>query len=57
MPFLLIDLTKFAAEIDFEQLSDEVQKWCYVIKNMWKMKDGDIPATHVVSFLSCPFFA
>jgi flagellar biosynthesis/type III secretory pathway protein FliH len=48
MSFLLIDLTKFAAEINFEQLSDEVQKWCYVIKNMWRMKEGDIPAGETV---------
>ena len=33
MSFLLIDLTKFAAEINFERLTDEIQKWCYVIKN------------------------
>ena len=48
MSFLLIDLTKFAAEINFERLTDEIQKWCYVIKNMWRMKDGDIPAEETI---------
>ena len=48
MSFLLIDLTKFAAEINFEQLTDEIQKWCYVIKNMWRMKEGDIPAKETI---------
>ncbi|MBO4654494.1 MAG: Rpn family recombination-promoting nuclease/putative transposase [Bacteroidales bacterium] len=48
MSFLLIDLTKFAGEINFEQLSDEIQKWCYVIKNMWRLKESDIPAEETV---------
>ena len=48
MSFLLIDLTKFAVEINFEQLSDEIQKWCYVIKNMWRMKEEDIPAKETI---------
>lgn len=48
MSFLLIDLTKFAGEINFEQLTDEVQKWCYVIKNMWRLKESDIPAEETV---------
>ena len=48
MSFLLIDLTKFAAEIDFGQLTNEVQKWCYVIKNMWRLKEGDIPIEETV---------
>ena len=46
--FLLIDLTKFATKTEFGQLSDEEQKWCYVIKNMWRLKDGDIPAEETV---------
>ena len=48
MSFLLIDLTKFAAEMDFGQLTDAEQKWCYVIKNMWRLKDGDIPVEETV---------
>lgn len=48
MSFLLIDLTKFADEINFEQLTDEIQKWCYVIKNMWRMKEGDIPEDETI---------
>ena len=43
MSFLLVDLTKFAAGKSFGQLKDERQKWCYVIKNMWHLTDGDIP--------------
>ena len=43
MSFLLVDLTKFAAGKSFGQLRDERQKWCYVIKNMWHLTDGDIP--------------
>ena len=46
--FLLIDLTKFATKTDFRKLSDEEQKWCYVIKNMWRLKEGDIPAEETV---------
>ena len=41
--FILIDLTKFAAKLNFGQLSDERRKWCYAIKNMWRMTDMDIP--------------
>ena len=48
MSFLLIDLTKFANGINFVQLTEEVEKWCYVIKNMWRMKEGDIPAEETV---------
>ena len=48
MSFLLIDLTKFAAEIDFGQLTNEIQKWCYVIKNMWRLKEGDIPKEETI---------
>ena len=43
MAFVLIDLTKFAAPRKFEQFADERQKWCYAIKNMWRLSDGDIP--------------
>ena len=40
-----IDLViKFAAKINFGQLTDERRKWCYAIKNMWRMTDTDIPA-------------
>ena len=42
--FVLIDLTKFAAQTDFGQLPGAREKWCYAIKNMWRMSDGDIPA-------------
>ncbi|MBR0078214.1 MAG: Rpn family recombination-promoting nuclease/putative transposase [Bacteroidales bacterium] len=41
--FVLIDLTKFAAQMDFGQLPDVREKWCYAIKNMWRMSDNDIP--------------
>ena len=41
--FILVDLTKFAAKMNFEQLTDERRKWCYAIKNMWRMTDSDIP--------------
>ena len=44
----MIDLTKFAADMDFGPLNDEEQKWCYVIKNMWRLKDSDIPAEETV---------
>lgn len=44
MSFLLIDLTKFADGKKFAQLTDETQKWCFVIKNMWRMKENEIPA-------------
>ena len=40
----MVDLTKFAAKINFGQLTDERRKWCYAIKNMWRMTDTDIPA-------------
>lgn len=43
MAFVLIYLTKFAAPRKFEQFADERQKWCYAIKNMWRLSDGDIP--------------
>ncbi len=41
--FILVDLTKFAAKMNFGQLTDERRKWCYAIKNMWRMTDTDIP--------------
>ena len=41
--FVLIDLTKFAVQTDFGQLHDLREKWCYVIKNMWRMTEGEIP--------------
>ena len=42
--FVLIDLTKFAAQTDFGQLPGAREKWCYAIKNMWRMSASDIPA-------------
>ena len=59
MSFLLIDLTKFAAEINFEQLREESQKWCYVIRNMWRLKEGDIPREETIFrelFENCKLF-
>ena len=41
--FVLIDLTKFAARMDFRQLPSLREKWCYVIKNMWRMTETEIP--------------
>jgi len=41
--FVLIDLTKFAAQIDSKQLPGLREKWCYVIKNMWRMTETEIP--------------
>ena len=29
--------------MNFRQLADERRKWCYAIKNMWRMTDTDIP--------------
>jgi predicted transposase/invertase (TIGR01784 family) len=46
--FILVDLTKFAARMDFGQFTDERQKWCYTIKNMWRLKEDDIPAEEAV---------
>ena len=46
MSFLLIDLSKFAGRKSFGKLSDDRQKWCYAIKNMWQMKESDIPASY-----------
>ena len=41
--FVLIDLTKFAAQMDFRQIPSSKEKWCYVIKNMWRMTETEIP--------------
>ena len=41
--FCFLELTKFAARKQFEQLSDDRQKWCYAIKNMWRLEEDDIP--------------
>ena len=41
--FVLIDLTKFAAQMDFRQIPSLKEKWCYVIKNMWRMTEMEIP--------------
>ena len=30
--------------MNFGQLTDERRKWCYAIKNMWRMTDTDIPS-------------
>ena len=42
--FLLIDLSKFAAQKQFDQLADDRARWCYSIQNMSRMKEGTIPA-------------
>ena len=44
MSFLLIDLSKFAAQKQFDQLADDRARWCYSIQNMSRMKEGTIPA-------------
>ncbi|MBQ7489929.1 MAG: hypothetical protein IJT51_05390, partial [Bacteroidales bacterium] len=41
--FLLIDLSKFAGQKEFVQYAEDKEKWCYAIKNMWQMKEADIP--------------
>ena len=46
--FLLIDLSKFAARKKFGNLTDDRQKWCYAIKNMWRMEESDIPEKYDV---------
>lgn len=48
MSFLLIDLSKFAARKQFGNLTDDRQKWCYAIKNMWRMEESDIPEKYDV---------
>ena len=48
MSYLLIDLTKFAVRKSFAQLTDDRQKWCYVIKNIWQMEEDDIPLEETV---------
>ena len=37
--FVLIDLSKFAAQMQFDQLLDDRERWCYSIHNMNKMAD------------------
>ena len=46
--YLLIDLSKFAARKQFEKLADDQQKWCYAIKNMWRLDASDIPEKYDV---------
>ena len=41
--FVLIDLSKFAAQMQFDQLLDDRERWCYSIHNMNKMAEGEIP--------------
>ena len=48
MSFLLIDLTKFAVQKSFAQLTDDRQKWCYVIKNICQLNEDDIPQDETV---------
>ena len=48
MSFLLIDLTKFATRKQFGKLTDDRQKWCYAIKNMWRLEESDIPEKYNV---------
>ena len=43
MSFVLIDLSKFAAQMQFDQLLDDRERWCYSIHNMNKMEEGAIP--------------
>lgn len=43
MSFVLIDLSKFAAQMQFDQLLDDRERWCYSIHNMNKMEEGEIP--------------
>jgi len=46
--YLLIDLSKFAARKQFGNLTDDRQKWCYAIKNMWRLEESDIPEKYDV---------
>ena len=48
MSFLLIDLSKFARIKQFVQFADDKEKWCYAIKNMWQMREADIPKQYGV---------
>ena len=43
MSFLLIDLSKFAAQKQFDQLTDDRARWCYSIQNMNRMGEDEIP--------------
>ena len=44
----MIDLTKFATRKQFGKLTDDRQKWCYTIKNMWRLEESDIPEKYNV---------
>ena len=44
----MIDLSKFAARKQFGNLTDDRQKWCYAIKNMWRLEESDIPEKYDV---------
>ena len=46
--FLLIDLSKFAARKQFDQLADDRARWCYTIRNMNRMEESAIPAQYSV---------
>ena len=46
MAFLLIDLSKFAAQMQFDQLVDDRARWCYTIRNMNRMEESAIPAQY-----------
>jgi len=48
MSFVLIDLSKFAAQMQFDQLLDDRERWCYSIHNMNKMAEGDIPKRYSI---------
>ena len=41
--FLLIDLSKFAARKQFDQLADDRARWCYTIRNMERIEESAIP--------------
>ena len=44
--FLLIDLSKFAAQMQFDQLADDRARWCYTIRNMERMEESAIPVQY-----------
>ena len=46
MAFLLIDLSKFAAQMQFDQLADDRARWCYTIRNMERIEESAIPAQY-----------
>ena len=41
-------MSKFAARKQFGNLTDDRQKWCYAIKNMWRLEESDIPEKYDV---------